>query len=401
MNSVDDVYSNNLCCNCGTCEGVCPINAIKLALDGRGGYKPVRNVEKCTHCNICIKCCPGGHFLFNGKRRRALFFYGHSKDRGVRSGAGSGGVTTELLCHLVNTGLVDKVVVVTTRKSIMPSVSVTRDIRLIRASSSSKYCPVPLNRVISTIKKEKGFYAVVGLPCHIQGLKKYASVDPQFRHQIKVFISLFCNHTPSFRATDYLLSNLNVSNPEKIIFRGLGWPGYTRVFTKARRYRIPWTVVWNSGFGQYFKPPRCLICNDPFGGTADMSVGDAWFLSESETNLGETTIVVRSHKLLRILKDMREREIISLTPLDGQRFFACFGRIEIHRTAFISTYLRLLRLAHHKIPSEAPASNQAQAIAVLSFLKEKLYSFMGKVKTIHRVLFVMSTKGKRNIRDEF
>ena len=49
------VVEHEVCCYCGGCVGVCPVNAIELVerilkIDG----------DKCVSCGNCVKFCPVG-----------------------------------------------------------------------------------------------------------------------------------------------------------------------------------------------------------------------------------------------------------------------------------------------------------------------------------------------------
>lgn len=45
---------SKMCCYCGGCVGVCPVDALTL-----NGTRLVV-AEKCNDCGICIKFCPVG-----------------------------------------------------------------------------------------------------------------------------------------------------------------------------------------------------------------------------------------------------------------------------------------------------------------------------------------------------
>ena len=42
------------CIGCGTCEGECPVGAIKVDTDG----KYVINADECLGCGACAGACP-------------------------------------------------------------------------------------------------------------------------------------------------------------------------------------------------------------------------------------------------------------------------------------------------------------------------------------------------------
>ena len=117
-------------------------------------------------------------------------------------------------------------------------------------------------------------------------------------------MSPFCNHTPSLKATDFLAQCTNNLDWEKIQYRGGGWPGYMTFIDSKGSHSYPFRKTWASGFGIWFKNRRCELCNDPFSKNADMAVGDAYFLQESDTN-GTTFCITRNNRLNEILKKIK------------------------------------------------------------------------------------------------
>src|SRR5690606_7501043 len=81
-------------------------------------------------------------------------------------------------------------------------------------ASNSKYCPIPMNTKIKEILSTPGRYAVVGLPCQIQGLRKAEVHNKLLKERIVLHLGLACNHMPSFNATEYLLNKMQVKKEE-------------------------------------------------------------------------------------------------------------------------------------------------------------------------------------------
>ena len=62
---------------------------------------------------------------------------------------------------------------------------------------SSKYSLVSLNRTVRDIKNASGFrYVVVGLPCHIQGMRKLMAIDKKLRDKIFGLFAIYCSCGP-------------------------------------------------------------------------------------------------------------------------------------------------------------------------------------------------------------
>ena len=56
MKSVAEIRDNNLCCSCGICKNVCPVNAIKYIREN-GMFVPEIS-DACVSCGKCYKVCP-------------------------------------------------------------------------------------------------------------------------------------------------------------------------------------------------------------------------------------------------------------------------------------------------------------------------------------------------------
>ena len=57
--NVTRVYDDGLCMQCGTCEAMCPHDAVELLWDVRVGYHVTVSEDRCTHCGVCLQVCPG------------------------------------------------------------------------------------------------------------------------------------------------------------------------------------------------------------------------------------------------------------------------------------------------------------------------------------------------------
>lgn len=370
MKSIEEVYNNQLCCSCGFCEGACPTGAVQLKVDAYGFYKPVVTVSKCNDCGICINHCPGVQY-FPIIHRPVDYAYGHSNNTELRFMSSSGGLATELMIYLVKNNYVDFVVVVKNREFIgEPEIIITRDLDEIKSCATSKYCPVPLNRVITKLKEVNGSIAIIGLPCHIQALKSYSIKNKNLSYKIKYTFSLFCNHSPSFNATLYLFKNLNLNNPVSIIYRGHGWPGYITIKSSDGEIHLPYRKTASMGFGLFFKHPRCMLCNDPFGDKADISFGDAYFVSNNGP--GNTFCHVRSKEIMEVLLKMVLEKVITLYKLNGNTTYdTSFASLHARQSDFrviASIFIKLKKEIPININSELEKVTFLQTLNLLKKL---------------------------------
>jgi len=208
-------------------------------------YEPHIQLEKCNVCGICYSACPGHSVDFKtlnttifGKEPEDIILgnyldcnVGHATDPDIRYQSASGGIVTGLLVYALEHGIIDGALVTRMSKDhpLEPEPFIARTRDEIIEASRSKYCPVPTNTVIREILRssEGERFAVVGLPCHIHGIRKAESLNEKLKDKIVLHIGLFCSHNDTFWQTDYILKKLHVSKDSvRIIrYRGQGWPG--------------------------------------------------------------------------------------------------------------------------------------------------------------------------------
>jgi coenzyme F420 hydrogenase subunit beta len=295
--NIDFVYKNNLCHFCGTCYGVCPKENIDVVFSEAGNpiFK-VANVEECGRCDLCYSVCPGHEVDFE-KLHENIFsrayeftwlgffercFLAHSRDDEVRLKGASGGAVSSLLITALEAGKIDGALVVRMAGNCDPlktETYIARSREDILRANSSKYITVSLNmyfrKILKMDKEEK--YVLVGLPCHIHGLRKAQNFIPKLRRRVVLCIAIFCGRGTCPLGTEYVLKKLNVkkSDVAEIAYRKGKWPGNFAVTLKTGEERcLPLNdYVY---IMKMFQNVRCGLCSDHTGELADISAGDAW-----------------------------------------------------------------------------------------------------------------------------
>lgn len=332
MKNVDEI--GDLCTGCGTCAAMCPSEIIEMNINKKKGiYEPIIKGE-CDECGICIKVCPGVSVDFSELNKEIFGYEGedmlignykacyvaHSTNEKLRYDASSGGMVTQILIHLLNKGIIDGALVthMNPKKPLEPEPFIARTPAEIIEAAGSKYCPVPANIALKEILKKPGRYAVVGLPCHIQGVRKAEIINRKLKERIVYHLGIVCNHTPSFKATEFLLEKLGVNKNEvkSIKYRGEGWPGSLKIETTTGQILLL-PEYWGSGFGQLFIPPRCRRCSDHMAELSDMSFADPWLREFEGESIGKTLIVLR--KDIKILDDLKKEGLCNLEPIEAEK----------------------------------------------------------------------------------
>jgi len=367
--TIDSVVKEDLCAGCGTCLALCPLSAINMVKDNsRGIYVPQIDWETCNHCGICFEVCPGhlvdfeqlNMSIFASKpEHRALGYHlncytGYATDSSLRYNSASGGLVTALLIFALEEGLIDGALVtdMSRENPLEPEPFIAKTREEIISAARSKYCPVPANIALREILKEDGKYAVVGLPCHIHGIRKAEKVDKALKAKISLHLGIFCGHSPSFLATEFLLWQRGIAKEDvvKIDYRGEGWPGGISIYLRdGQRIFIPHFEVWEF-LDLVFIPRRCMLCCDGAAELADISFGDAWLPEFSGDKNGTSVIISRATKGDGLLKRMMTKGIIVLNSTTAAKVAESQQDFRSKKVN-IKLYMLYAKLVRQKIPT--------------------------------------------------
>lgn len=393
MNSdktIASVVRDGLCTNCGTCIALCPTKSIKLSIDEyTGTYVPTVDEQKCNKCGICYKVCPGhetdltklssnilGEVAYNSIIGNYLHCYvGYSNDQNIRYSSSSGGLITQILITALEDGLITGALVTRANKHnpLLFEPYLARSKEEIIDASKSKYCPVPANvalRDILEAKKGEKF-AVVGLPCHIEGIRKAELINRELDKKIVLHLGLFCNHSPNFWGTRLMLRKLGVNEKdvEKLDYRGEGSPGYMKITCKNGVVkRISLQKYWNFIGSNFFYPTRCLMCSDGISELADICFGDAWLPEYSKNDkIGTSVVVTKNERSEELLAFMKSKGYIELKEITARKVI----RSQYRMLYFKKKTSAACRRIHLGDPSQA-SKNSDYWIAWIPYLNSQI-----------------------------
>jgi coenzyme F420 hydrogenase subunit beta len=335
-NAIEFVIKKELCTGCGTCVSLCPTNAIELKINAKKAvYMPTINEDKCTKCGICFNVCAGYDFdpkildtsILEKKQKHILIgnylncYIGHSNETDIRYNSASGGLITQILIFALEEGIIDGALVTKMKKDnpLEPEPFIARTKEEIIESSKSIYCPVPANLALQEIlnSRDGDKFAVVGLPCHIQGVRKAEQINKKLDEKIVLHLGLFCNHVPNFWATILFLRRLKINTKDivKITYRGEGYPGKMTITMKTGERSIPLPKYWNFVGSMFFYPTRCLMCSDGICESSDIAFGDAWLPEFSNEKIGKSIFVSQTKVGEDIVHRMNLKNIIESSTI--------------------------------------------------------------------------------------
>ncbi|BAF59673.1 MAG: 4Fe-4S binding protein [Pelotomaculum sp.] len=356
----EKVIGRGLCTACGTCAGVCPVQAVDWAeMDG----EPVPELAgACANCGICPAVCPGAEvnipvlekFIFGRERpeeipdlgfyREALLAW--SADLPVRKRGASGGLVTSVLVYALEEGIIDCALVAGFRRDdpCRTGAWLAASKEDILAAAQSKYACVPVNTLLSRALAQ-GYrrIAAVGLPCQIHGLRKmqYLGRPASMAKSIVFMTGLFCAAQFYFEGTRHLIvERLGLTGLDEIAamsYRGGDWPGHLVVELKdGRRLLLDRHQYMYHHLMPAFKRDRCEMCVDWSAELADLSVGDYWDPgARAGEALGTSSCLVRTAAGEEVLKGAVQSGYLETAGLEARRLAAGLGfELKKHAAAF-------------------------------------------------------------------
>jgi coenzyme F420 hydrogenase subunit beta len=314
-----DVVDAGLCHFCGTCAGVCP------RIEVNAERERPELIEYCTDCGMCYTYCPRTEYpkdeihkqVFGTMPKPPLGEYRKIYTARDGSGGQSGGVASELLEFLIETGEIDSAIV-TEANVWKPYPEIVTDKEGVLRARGSKYTMSPNVRCFRDTR-EKMHVGFVGLPCQIRAVRKVQlreKLTDEFKlggERVRVLIGLFCRE--NFKLSlieEYLKEKFGITAGDVKKFDVDA--GMWLVHTDTDSYSAPLKEVRQYVFA------GCHICPDFTCELADISLGSVG------SEKGWNTVIIR-------------------TPL-GEEFFNALmqtGRIEVSEEVNLEPIIRLGR----------------------------------------------------------
>jgi len=294
---IEKIVDTKNCLHCGTCAPACNVGALEMTTLN-GLRVPQYTENPCVDCHDCIKVCPSIFYEKIDKNNEYIGTYKYaitsqSTNDKLYYNSSSGGSTTSILQYMFENSLIDAALVVGFKSSkIYAEPMIVKNTEELYSSLGSVYQTISINEKLYEIENDTTInsIAVVGLPCHIQGLKKFLKHS---KSQKKYFtIGLTCTIGRGSLGTDHLLKRFNVKEKEveELGFRRGEFPGGLEIKTKDDTSKSASMSASMSLMDFLYIPTKCLTCDDIFAEVADISVGDPWGF----TNEKSSFIIVRS-----------------------------------------------------------------------------------------------------------
>jgi coenzyme F420 hydrogenase subunit beta len=324
----NNIY-RDYCSGCGLCH---MDKNVQFSMDNDGFLKPDFENMNLPLENFLFKMCPvGGNYNkrldSNHIWGKALMVYlGYSNDDELRHRASSGGILSAVCVYLLESGKVNGIIqTLASEECALISKTVCNTTKeQIYGSCGSRYCSSsPLYNLLELVKPGEK-YAIVAKPCDIQTLRNWLDDNPEKKCYFPYLLSFFCMGVPSYNANVELVNELgcSVKNLCSINYRGNGWPGYTIVTDKDGNVRkTEYGYSWGTVLGRDLRK-ICKFCLDGLGEGADISCGDAWYItSDNQPDFsehdGRNVIFARTDIGAQVLDGASKKGYITLTDYNN------------------------------------------------------------------------------------
>lgn len=417
VKNIQWVVDNNLCVGCGVCQDACPKSAIKVVSDGHV-FRPVVDANLCINnkgCHRCRTVCPGEGVnltqmtakCFNNQPsikndpyigKHVSYYSGYSNNNVIRYEGASGGMTSQFLIYLLEKGYIQGAVVTRfhRERDFFVDTFLAKTKEDIQSAKSSKYCPVTMAGMIKQIKQLDGKFAIVGLPCHLHGLRKMAEIDKSFSEKVFTYIGLYCSCGRRFDLTKYVFESRGTNLRDVQYFTYRRGAGMGKMYAETSNSDGHEQVI-DSYFQNYyltlrsfFNLRRCMHCIDHFAELGDICFGDLHTGKYIEDKVGISSLVIRSQAMEDILHEMVKDKVITLESvskkdlLDSQKYVKTKKHVN-------PTYMKIDSSMGRKTPQyDTTLLGVPIYKAFKSYIVKISQMFVGKHKCLHWIIKMMS-----------
>ena len=226
---------------------------------------------------------------------------GHSTDEEIRFRGSSGGAITALALSGLEAGGMGGVLHTAASQAdpIRNETVMSRSREQLLRTAGSRYSPASPCERLDLIEQAPGRSIFIGKPCDVTAVQNICRIRPTLAEKVGLTIALFCAGTPSTKGTKKILEQMGL-DPEKRLesfhYRGQGWPGRaTAVPTEGESRSLSYEQSWGEILTRHVQW-RCRLCADHTGEFADVAVGDPWYRTPQDGELGRSLIVARTQR---------------------------------------------------------------------------------------------------------
>jgi len=313
---VSIVFDSEVCCQCGWCSSICPVDAITVSADTLE-----IDEETCMKCGLCYSVCPRSFSIEQaGKSINKLdkslkfsekingYFNSYSasttKDE-IKKVRQDGGIITSICSYLLDHNLVDAIIAVQHSTDLWRSEPViVDDVKNLYKTGGTKYANASTLAIIDKAKKYDTV-AVVGTPCMMNAIEKgtlFPMGVPFFKN-IEYKIGLFCMESFPYEGVLNLIKEQFDKDFNKVTKMDISGGKFIIYLDSGEDLNVPLKEV------KSYARHNCHFCEDLTADYADISVGSIGSPG------GWSTVITRNKKGEKIYKEVIKAGLIESKSL--------------------------------------------------------------------------------------
>ncbi|HXA36653.1 MAG TPA: Coenzyme F420 hydrogenase/dehydrogenase, beta subunit C-terminal domain [Steroidobacteraceae bacterium] len=346
--SLEEIVEGGLCIGCGLCQSVAGAGKVRMVLTPEGRERPVARCRLGEPVLERINAiCPGTRVegtdraAVSGRATQDVVWgsaehlaVGYAGDPDVRYRASTGGVLTALGQFLLASGRAKFIlhVAASRRAPMRTERRLSFDAASVLEGAGSRYGPAaPLVDFTALLDRAEPF-ALIAKPCDIAAVRNLGRIDGRVDRYMQYALTFVCGGASDLTKSEEVASGLGVRAEEIALFRyrGYGNPGATRVETKdGRSYELTYQEMWEDE-ATWRIQPRCKVCPDAIGESADLAASDVWPGGGPTGNdAGFNGIIVRTVRGLELYRAAHAAGAIAVEP--RQIDFRDFDEFQPHQ----------------------------------------------------------------------
>lgn len=380
--SLEEIVEGGLCIGCGLCRAVAGADKIRIVLTPEGRERPVAlsRLDAATLKRINAICpgtrvegaCPEDQSPPAAPTTQATpamqaaddvvwgraehLAIGYARDPEVRFRGSTGGVLTALGQFLLTSGRVKFIlhVAASRREPLRTERRLSFDAASVLDAAGSRYGPAaPLVDFTELLDRAEPF-ALIAKPCDIGAVRNLARIDPRVDRYLRYALTFVCGGASDLTKSEEVVGELGIRPGELSSFRyrGNGCPGPTRLETQdGRSFELTYQDMWEDE-ATWRIQPRCKICPDAIGESADLAASDVWPGGGPEgEDEGFNGIIVRTQRGLELYRAALEAGAIAVESRPvGFRDFDVFQPHQVRKKRAVWARMAGMKAAGHAIP---------------------------------------------------
>lgn len=258
-------------------------------------------------------------------------YIGRAASPDIRRRAASGGVISQTLIYLLETGRIDGAVVLQQGKprpwQAEPVIARTAD--EIMAAAQSVYVPSPVNTILPQMETFAGRLGFVGLPDQVASLRILQQAGHEGASKVDYVLGPYVGTSMYLGAIESFLRANGVKSLAQVAalrYREGEWPGYLQVTLRDGRVLRAKKFYYNYLIPFYITQAS-LQAVDFSNELTDISVGDAWSPRYEKRGEGFSVVVARSEQGQTILQQMACADFLTLEETTAEEAMSMHGHM--------------------------------------------------------------------------